>query len=60
MSPEDKLHSERQREWARWAAHGYSKRYQPRSMLRFGLVFTVLFGALIVAVFVLAAHGRLP
>ena len=28
---EDDGRTESQKEWANWAAHGYSKRYQPRS-----------------------------
>jgi hypothetical protein len=51
--------SRAQREWADWAAHGYRKQDQPRSMLVAGLVFFLLFGALLVTVVVLAAHGRL-
>jgi ABC-type multidrug transport system permease subunit len=51
--------SDSQREWADWAAHGYRKLYQPRSMLWFGGIFFVLFGAGLVAVFWLAASGRL-
>ena len=43
-----------------WAAHGYRKLYQPRSIRRFGLVFTVLLSLLILAVLWLGIHGRLP
>ena len=49
-----------QREWADWAAHGYRKLYQPRSVLLFGGLFLALFAAGLVAVFWLAASGRLP
>jgi len=52
--------TESQREWADWAAHGYRKLYQPRSMLVFGGVFFVLFGAGLVIVVWLAASGRWP
>jgi hypothetical protein len=52
--------TEVQREWADWAAHGYRKRYQPRSMLVVGGVFFVLFGAGFVIVVWLAASGRWP
>jgi len=48
-----------QQEWADWAAHGYRKLYQPRSMLVAGFVFFLLLGALLITVVVLAAHGRL-
>jgi hypothetical protein len=56
----DYYRTETQKEWADWAAHGYRKLYQPRSIRRFGLVFTVLLSLLIVAVFWLGTHGRLP
>jgi hypothetical protein len=56
----DRYRTETQKEWAAWAAHGYRKLYQPRSVQRFGLVFTVVMAVLIVTVFWLAAHGRLP
>jgi hypothetical protein len=36
------------------------KLYQPRSIRRFGLVFTVLLSLLLVTVFWLGTHGRLP
>jgi hypothetical protein len=49
--------TEARQQWAEWAAHGYDKRHQPRSMLRAGLAFFVLFGAFLIAVVVLAAHG---
>ena len=46
------------RQWADWAAHGYRKLYQPRSVLWFGGIFVTLFGAGLLVVFWLAAHGR--
>ena len=52
--------TETQKEWADWASHGYRKLYQPRSIRRFGLVFTVLLSLLILTVFWLGTHGRLP
>ena len=56
----DRYRTETQKEWAAWAAHGYRKLYQPRSVQRFGLVFTVLLSLLIVTVFWLGTHWRLP
>ena len=56
----DPYRTEAQKEWATWAAHGYRKLYQPRSVQRFGLIFTVLLSLLIVTVFWLGIHGRLP
>ena len=56
----DRYRTESQKEWAAWAVHGYRKLYQPRSIRRFGLVFTVLLSLLIVTVFWLGIHGRLP
>jgi hypothetical protein len=52
--------TEAQREWAHWAAHGYRKRYQPRSMLWLGGIFFVLFAIGFVTVVWLAASGRWP
>jgi hypothetical protein len=52
--------TESQKEWTEWAARGYSKPYQPRSVLRFGFVLAVLLAALLLTVFWLAAHGRMP
>ena len=52
--------TETQKEWADWAAHGYRKLYQPRSIRRFGLVFTVLMSLLILTVLWLGIHGRVP
>jgi hypothetical protein len=48
---------ERRREWAAWAESGYRKAYQPRSVLRFGAIFTVLFVALLLAVIFWATRG---
>jgi hypothetical protein len=52
--------TESQAEWAEWAAHGYRKQYQPRSMLWAGGIFFALFAAGLVAVIWLSVHGRLP
>jgi len=60
VEPDDDVRTESQREWANWAAHGYRKLYQPRSVLRFGLVFSVVLAALLLTVFWFAAHGGLP
>jgi hypothetical protein len=49
-----------QKEWATWAEHGYSKPYQPRSVLRFGGIFFVVFGVALFVVIWLAASGRWP
>ena len=59
-SGNDGYRTESQAEWANWAAHGYRKLYQPRSVLRFGFIFTVVFAALLLAVFWFAADGGLP
>ena len=48
---DDDVRTESQREWANWAAHGYRKRYQPRSMLWFGGIFCTLFSALLLVIF---------
>jgi hypothetical protein len=56
----DRYRTETQKEWANWAAHGYRKLYQPRSIRRFGLVFTVLLSLVILSVFWLGIHGRVP
>jgi hypothetical protein len=53
----DRYRTETQKEWAAWAAHGYRKLYQPRSILRFGLVWTVLFSAFFLTIVLLATHG---
>lgn len=56
----DPYRTESQREWARWAAHGYRKQYQPRSIRRaLAIVFTVLVVGIAV-IFWLSATGRLP
>ena len=49
-----------QKEWANWAAHGYRKLYQPRSMLWLGGIFFALFAAGLFFVVWLAASGRWP
>jgi hypothetical protein len=58
--PDDDYRAETQREWVDWAAHGYRKLYQPRSMRLFGGIFITLFGLGLATVFWLAASGRLP
>jgi hypothetical protein len=45
------VRTESQKEWANWAAHGYRKRYQPRSVLWFGGIFCALFIAFLLVVF---------
>jgi hypothetical protein len=50
----------RRREWADWSAHGYKKLYTPRSLLWFGGIFFTLLAGGLVAIFWLAANGRLP
>jgi hypothetical protein len=50
--------TEAQKEWADWAAHGYRKLYQPRSVRRFGLAFSLVLAGLLLTIFWLAAHGR--
>jgi hypothetical protein len=57
---DDDPRTETQKEWANWAAHGYRKLYQPRSVRRFGLVFSLVFAALLLIVFWSAARGGLP
>ena len=53
--------TEAQKEWADWAAHGYRKLYQPRSMLWFGgIFFLALFAVGLLVVFWLAGSGRRP
>jgi hypothetical protein len=56
----DRYRTEAQEEWANWAAHGYRKLYQPRSVRRFGFVFTVVLSLVLLTVFWFAAHGGLP
>jgi len=58
--PDDDFRTDAQREWANWAAHGYRKMYQPRSMRLFGAIFFTLFGLGLLTVFWLAASGRWP
>jgi hypothetical protein len=53
---EDDYRTETQKEWAAWAASGYRKWRQPRSMLIAGGIFFVLFIALLLTVFLVAAH----
>jgi hypothetical protein len=60
MDDSDLDRTEAQREWADWAAHGYRKRYQPRSMLWLGGIFLTLLIVGLAAVFWLAANGRRP
>lgn len=48
---EDDIRTESQKEWANWAAHGYRKRYQPRSVLWAGGVFFTLFIAFLLVIF---------
>jgi hypothetical protein len=57
---DDRDKTESQKEWAAWAAHGYRKLYQPRSIRRFGLVWTVLFSAFFLTIVLPAVHGVLP
>jgi hypothetical protein len=52
--------TEAQKEWANWAAHGYRKLYQPRSVRRFGLVFSLVLAGILLTIFWLAAHARFP
>jgi len=56
----DPYRTESQREWARWAAHGYRKQYQPRSVLWFGGIFFALFALGLLTLFWLVASGRWP
>jgi len=60
VSDDERKRAERQREWAEWAAHGYRKRYTPRSMLWAGGIFFAVFGMCLITVFWLAASGRFP
>jgi hypothetical protein len=55
---DDDVRTESQKEWANWAAHGYRKRYQPRSMLWLGGVFTTLLVVGLLTVIWLAASGH--
>ena len=45
------VRTESEKEWANWAAHGYRKLYQPRSMLWFGGVFVTLLVVFLLLVF---------
>jgi hypothetical protein len=60
LDDEDPDLERRRREWADWSAHGYRKRYTPRSMLWFGGIFFTLFAVGLVVIFWLAANGRMP
>jgi hypothetical protein len=51
MDDGDDVRTESQKEWANWAAHGYRKLYQPRSMLWFGGIFCALFIAFLLVIF---------
>ena len=44
------------REWATWSAHNYAKAYQPRSVLRAGLVASVVLAAIVIALIWLAGR----
>jgi hypothetical protein len=57
---EERRRAKRQQEWARWAASGYRKRFQPRSVLRIGLIWSFLLVAFLATVVVLAARGDWP
>jgi hypothetical protein len=57
---DEDVRTDHQKEWARWAASGYRKRYQPLSVLRIGLVLTLTLFIGLVILFWLAASGRLP
>jgi hypothetical protein len=48
---DDDVRTESQQEWANWAAHGYRKRYQPRSVLWAGGVFSAVFIAFLLFIF---------
>jgi hypothetical protein len=48
---DEDVRTESQKEWANWAAHGYRKLYQPRSMLWFGGIFCTLFIAGLLVIF---------
>jgi hypothetical protein len=55
---DDDPRTQAQKEWANWAAHGYRKLYQPGSVRRFGLVFSVVLAGVLLTIFWLAGHGR--
>jgi len=48
---DEDVRTESQKEWANWAAHGYRKRYQPRSVLWAGAVFTAALIVFLLLVF---------
>ena len=48
---DDDIRTESQKEWANWSAQGYRKLYQPRSVLWFGGIFTVLLIVFLLLVF---------
>lgn len=56
----DPYRTDAQKEWRDWAAHGYRKLYQPRSMLWVGGIFFGLFTVGLLTVFWLASTGRWP
>ena len=60
MDEPDDGRTDSQREWADWAAHGYRKLYQPRSVLVWGGAFLLFFAAGLLIVVWLAASGRWP
>jgi hypothetical protein len=60
MTSEDDERTDAQKEWADWAAYGYRKLYQPRSMLWFDGIFFLVFAVGLVVVFWLAGSGRWP
>jgi hypothetical protein len=57
---DDDIRTDAQKEWAEWARSGYAKRLQPTSMRRMGFVFFIVFIMMLVTVFWLGIHGRLP
>jgi hypothetical protein len=60
MEDGDDVRTESQKEWANWAAHGYRKLYQPRSMLWFGGILSALLFVGLLVIFWLAANGQVP
>jgi hypothetical protein len=48
--------TEAQQEWADWAEHGYEKIRQPRSVRRFGLIFTTAFALGLIVLVYLVTH----
>lgn len=59
MTDDRDVRTDAQKEWAAWAAHGYRKLYQPRSILRLSAALAAVLGGGLFLVFYLAA-GRLP